>query len=86
MFRTSAISFVIAMIFSSMIGTSFLGKGYHLRGGIGRWGEWCFDLSICSTKVANLSTRDIGGSGIVTSSSILPVIWLIVVVALVLIC
>ena len=39
MFRTSAISFVIAMIFSSMIGTSFLGKGYHLRGGIGRWGE-----------------------------------------------
>lgn len=27
------------MIFSSMIGTSFLGKGYHLRGGIGRWGE-----------------------------------------------
>ena len=39
MFRTSAISFVIAMIFSSMIGTSFLGKGYHLSGGIGRWGE-----------------------------------------------
>lgn len=39
MFRISAISFVIAMIFSSMIGTSFLGKGYHLRGGIGRWGE-----------------------------------------------
>ena len=39
MFRTSAISFVIAMIFSSMIGTSFLDKGYHLRGGIGRWGE-----------------------------------------------
>ena len=27
------------MIFSSMIGTSFLGKGYHLRGGFGRWGE-----------------------------------------------
>ena len=39
MFRTSAISFVIAMIFSSIIGTSFLDKGYHLRGGIGRWGE-----------------------------------------------
>ena len=39
MFSTSAISFVIAMIFSSMIGTSFLGKGYHLRGEIGRWGE-----------------------------------------------
>ena len=39
MFRTSAISFVIAMIFSSMIGTSFLDKGYHLSGGIGRWGE-----------------------------------------------
>lgn len=39
MFSTSAISFVIAMIFSSMIGTSFLDKGYHLRGGIGRWGE-----------------------------------------------
>lgn len=27
------------MIFSSIIGTSFLGKGYHLRGGFGRWGE-----------------------------------------------
>ena len=27
------------MIFSSMIGTSFLGKGYHLRGEIGRRGE-----------------------------------------------
>ena len=27
------------MIFSSMIGTSFLGKGYHLSSGFGRWGE-----------------------------------------------
>ena len=39
MFSTSAISFVIAMIFSSIIGTSFLDKGYHLRDEIGRWGE-----------------------------------------------
>ena len=39
MFSTSAISFVIAMIFSSIIGTSFLDKGYHLSGGFGRWGE-----------------------------------------------
>ena len=59
MFRTSAISFVIAMIFSSMIGTSFLDKGYHLRGGIGRWGEGnlCFSSVIAfSYKVNNLSS------------------------------
>ena len=45
MFRTSAISFVIAMIFSSIIDTSFLGKGYHLSGGFGRWGEGLFSFS-----------------------------------------
>lgn len=61
MFSTSAISFVIAMIFSSMIGTSFLDKGYHLRGGIGRWGERDFDLSIAATKVANCCWSSIGG-------------------------
>ena len=50
------------MIFSSMIGTSFLGKGYHLRGGIGRWGEWCFDLSITATKALNSCCNSIGGA------------------------
>lgn len=45
MFRISAISFVIAMIFSSIMGTSFLDKGYHLRGGIGRWEEGLFTFS-----------------------------------------
>lgn len=59
MFRTSAISFVIAMIFSSMIGTSFLGKGYHLRGGIGRWGEVNILFSMMEMSMLALTSPQI---------------------------